>query len=123
MAAIVTKKTQNLDTYCLIWLDTSPIKLRKNIQAQKQFRKLIDHTITFNNDQKCLEYITSVAKDDRIILIVSGQSYQTIVPEFIKYRQIASIYVYCIDKKDNEQWAKNFIKVKYINSLLMSKKK
>jgi len=112
MAAIVTKKTQNLDTYCLIWLDTSSIKSRKTIQAQKQFQKLLDHLIIFNNDQQCLKYITSVAKDDRIILIVSGQSYQTIVPEFIKYRSIASIYVYSIDKKDNGQWVKNFSKVK-----------
>ena len=33
---------------------------------------------------------------------------QIIVPKIVKYRQIASIYVYCMDKKANEQWAKQF---------------
>ena len=85
---------------------------QKNIQA-KQLRITINHSITFEDDQRCLQYIESIPKDDRIILIVSGRLGQIIVPKIVKYRQTASIYVYCMNKKDNEQWAKPFNKVIY----------
>jgi hypothetical protein len=108
-----TQEDQNLETYCLIWLDASVNKSQENIQAQKELRTSINHLMTFEDDRQCLIYIQSVPKDDRIILIVSGRLGQIIVPKIVKYRQISSIYVYCMDKKANEQWAKQFKKVIY----------
>jgi hypothetical protein len=106
-----TQEIENLETYCLIWLDTSVNESQENIQAQKELRTLINHLITFENDQQCLQHIESVSKDDRIILIVSGRLGQIIVPKIVKYRQIVSIYVYCMNKEVNEKWAKQFKKV------------
>ncbi len=120
MATALSNTTQedgNLETYCLIWLDASVNESQENIEAQKQLRTSINHLITFEDDQRCLQYIQSVSKDDRIILIVSGRLGQIIVPKIVKYRHIASIYVYCMNKKANEQWAKNFNKVTYRFSL------
>lgn len=108
-----TQETENLETYCLIWLDTSVNESQENIQAQKELRTLINHLITFENDQQCLQHIESVSKDDRIILIVSGRLGQIIVPKIVKYRQIVSIYVYCMNKAIDERWAKQFNKVMY----------
>jgi protein gp37 len=107
----VTQVYQNLETYCLIWLDVSVNNSQENIQAQQQLRTSINHLITFEDYQQCLQYIEFVPKDDRIILIVSGRLGQIIVPKIVKYRQVTSIYVYCMDKKANEQWAKQFKKV------------
>ncbi|CAF5088812.1 unnamed protein product, partial [Rotaria sp. Silwood1] len=45
-------------------------------------------------------------------MVVSGRLGQAIVPSIHKIRQIISIYVYCIDKERNKQWAVNFPKVK-----------
>jgi hypothetical protein len=112
-----TQEDQNFETYCLIWLDASVNESQENIQAQQQLRTSINHLITFEDDQPCLQYIRCVPKDDRIILIVSGKLGRIIVPKIVQYRQIASIYVYCMNKEANEQWAKSFSKVRDICSL------
>ena len=83
---------------------------QENIQAQQQLRTSINHLLTFEDDQQCLQYIQSLPKDDRIVLIVSGRLGQIIVPQIVHLRQIISIYVYCMDKKANEQWAQHFLK-------------
>ena len=83
----------------------------ENIQAQQHLRTLINQLTTFDNDVVCEKYIHSLEKDDRIILIVSGQLGQELVPRIHHLPQISLIYVYCIDKKHNEQWAKRFYKV------------
>jgi len=111
-AAVVTSKvTENLETYGLLWLDASVNSSQKNIQAQQQLRTSINHLLTFEDDQQCLQYVQFAPKDDRIILIVSGRFGRIIVPKIVQLRQIISIYVYCIDKKANEQWALHFSKV------------
>jgi hypothetical protein len=117
MAAALLKTKQqneNLETYCLIWLDASVNDSQENIQAQKQLRTSINHLITFEDEQLCFEYILSVPKDDRIIFIVSGRLGQILVPKIVQFRQIASIYVYCMNKEANEQWAKHFHKVEIL---------
>jgi hypothetical protein len=118
MAITVTNKiqNQNLETYGLIWLGTSMNKSEENLQAQQQLRTLINHLITFDDDQQCLEYIHNVSKDDRIVLIVSEILGQIIVPKVVEHRQITSIYIYCINQKPNKQWTKNFSKVRYLYS-------
>jgi len=121
MATSVIKETQkkeNLETYCLIWLDASVNGSQENIQAQQQLRSSINYLLTFQDDQQCLQYIDSVPKDDRIVLIVSGRLGRIIVPQIVQLRQIISIYVYCMDKKANEQWAQHFSKVSTFQIIL-----
>jgi len=105
-----TQEDENLEIYCLIWLDASVSESQENIEAQKQLRASINHLLTFADDQLCLQYIESIPKDDRIILIVSGRLGQIIVPKIVKYQQVASVYVYCMNKTANEQWAKNSVR-------------
>ena len=61
----VKQNDENRETYCLIWLDPSINSSKENIQAQKQLRTLINHLLTFEDDQECLKYIHSLSKDDR----------------------------------------------------------
>ncbi len=114
-----TQKDENLETYCLIWLDTSVNSSKENIAAQKQLRASINHLLPFENDQQCLQYIHSLPKDDRTVLIVSGRLGRIVVPQIVQFRQIISIYVYCMDKKANEQWASQFSKVSFDSSSLL----
>jgi tetratricopeptide (TPR) repeat protein len=106
------KQNQNLETYSLIWLDNLVNSLEENIQAQQKLRTSINHLLAFENHQACLEYIHSLPKDDRIVLIVSGKLGRIIVSQIVHLRQIISIYVYCQDKQKNTQWAQYFSKVK-----------
>ncbi|CAF1071152.1 unnamed protein product [Rotaria sordida] len=47
-------------------------------------------------------------------MIVSGQLGKEIVPSIHNLRQVMSIYVYCMNKAINEQWASRFVKVKAV---------
>ncbi|CAF2972271.1 unnamed protein product [Rotaria sp. Silwood2] len=115
MAAVSPKTIENdgnFETYCLIWLDASVNSSKENCQIQEQLQAIINHLLTFEDDQQCLHYIKNRSEDDRIILIVSGRSGRNIVPQIVNLQQITSIFVYCFDKKANEQWSKQFTKVK-----------
>jgi hypothetical protein len=109
-----TQQQSNLETYCLIWFDNS-VNNSQNIQAQNILRTSINHLLTFDDDERFFQHIDALSDDDRVILIVSGRLGQTIVPQVSPLRQIVSIYIYCMDKKANEQWAQNFIKVNILD--------
>lgn len=102
---------QNLETYFLIWLDAKVNSSKENIKAQQKLRTSINHLIIFEDDHECEIYIQSVPKEERIILIVSGQLGQTVVPRTHRLRQIFSIYVYCMNKEKHVKWAQKFSKV------------
>ena len=69
---------------------------------------------TFDDQNQCLQRILSLSTQDRLVLIVSGRCGRQLVPQIHHLRQVSSIYVYCMDKKANEQWAKDFIKIKSV---------
>ena len=101
----------NIATNYLIWLDSPVNKSEENIQAQQILRASINRLLTFDDDELCLQYIGALSNDDRVVLIVSGRLGQIFVPQVAFLRQIESIYVYCMNKKVSEQWARHFIKV------------
>jgi hypothetical protein len=111
MASILPQHKQNLETYFLIWLDAAVNSSEENVEAQQQLRTSINHLTTFDDDNECEEYIRSVSKHDRIILIVSGQLGQKLIPRIHQLQQIFAIYVYCMNKMPNEHWAQEFSKV------------
>jgi hypothetical protein len=101
----------NLETFGLLWLDAAVNSSEENRQAQQQLRATINHVITFEDANRCQQYIRSICAHDRLVLIVSGQLGQEVVPSIHQMRQLSSIYVYCMNKERNEKWAKNFTKV------------
>jgi tetratricopeptide (TPR) repeat protein len=109
---------ENLETFSLIWLDASVNDAQENLDAQQQLRTSINFLKTFEDGDVCEKYIRTTAKDDRIVLIISGRLGQIIVPRIHSLRQIISIYVYCKDKKRNEAWANQFKKIKGVIVLL-----
>jgi plasmid stabilization system protein ParE len=106
-----TQINENLETYSLIWVDPFVNNSSDNRQAQEHLKAIINHLLTFEDDQQCLRYIKNLSKDDRIILIASGKCGRQIVPQIANLRQIISIYIYCMDKRANDQWAQQFTKV------------
>jgi hypothetical protein len=102
---------QNLETYCLIWLDAAVNSSEENVEAQQQLRTFVNHLIIFDSDNECEEYIRSIPKEDRIVFIVSGRLGEKIVPRIHHLQQVFSVYVYCSDKKKSKEWAQKFSKV------------
>jgi hypothetical protein len=103
----------NLETFSLLWLDAQVDTSEENRQAQTQLRDIINHLKTFNDENDCQQYISTITPQDRVVFIVSGRLGRTIVPQVHHLQQITSIYVYCMNKQANEQWSKDFTKVSY----------
>lgn len=111
--AYVSQAGQNFETYSLLWLDATVNNSHENLQAQTRLRESINHLVTFEDHHRCYEYIKSVSNHDRIVLIVSGHLGQLIVPYIVQFRQLVSIYVYCKNITENEQWSKQYPKVSF----------
>ena len=104
----------NLETFSIFWLDPQVNQTEDNRNAQLKLREIINHLKTFDDQNQCLQRILSLSTQDRLVLIVSGRCGRQLVPQIHHLRQVSSIYVYCMDKKANEQWAKDFIKIKSV---------
>ena len=101
----------NLESFSIFWLDAQVNTTEENRKAQQKLRQIINHLKTFEDQNQCQQFILSLAPEDRLILIVSGRCGRQLIPQIHQLRQLSSIYVYCMDKKANEQWAKDFTKV------------
>ncbi|CAF3522232.1 unnamed protein product, partial [Rotaria sp. Silwood1] len=68
----------------------------------------------FQDVRQCQKYIEEQSQNDRLVIIVSGRLGQEIVPSVHNLQQVISIYVYCMNKGINEQWACKYTKVKAV---------
>jgi hypothetical protein len=102
----------NLETFSLVWLDTQVNTLTENHQTQLELRQIINHLKTFDDKQQCYQYIKSISpQNHRLVLIVSDKYGRQLIPQIHQFRQVSSIYIYCRNKKVDEQWTKDFTKV------------
>lgn len=101
----------NLRKFTLVWLDAY-VNKTTNESIQTELRELTNQFRTFDNCSECQLFLQS--NDQRLVLIVSGRLGREIVPQIHSLEQIASIYVYCLDRERNEQWAKNYSKIQRV---------
>ena len=99
---------KQLESYCLVWLDAN---VHENVEIEDKLRCVIDQLEKFDNVKDCQKYIEQRTRTDRIILIVSGRFGKQLIPIIHQFRQVVSIYVYCIDQTNHEQWANQYSKV------------
>ena len=113
-AEVMSSITLSVPAYsiCLLWLDSSVHESEENVGIQEQLRKTHPLLETFDNADDCDKFIRLGHKYSRLVLIVSGQIGRQIVPRIHDLSHIAAIFVYCMNRDANEQWAKNYEKVK-----------
>ncbi|CAF1515355.1 unnamed protein product, partial [Rotaria magnacalcarata] len=102
-----------LEIFYLIWLDANA-NGKETRDTEKKLRSIINNLKKFQDVKQCQKYIEERSKNDRLVMIVSGQFGQEIVPSIHKLRQVISIYVYCFDKVRNKQWSDKFTKIKAV---------
>ncbi len=100
----VRQSNNNLNIYTLVWLDTS-------INTQRKLQSFVDRVLIFVEVDRCEQYIHSVSLSDRLILIVSDDLGQQLIPRIHQFQQIDSIYIYCLNKQFDQQWTQEYIKV------------
>jgi hypothetical protein len=94
------------------------VHIHINMNSIIQTKQSSTEIKSFSDDKICENYI----KDNttyQLILIVSGQLGQKIVPRIHEFKQVVSIYVYCRDKSTNEKWSCNFSKVRYDKQIIL----
>jgi len=101
---------KHLEIFCLFWLDSN---IHESRDTEQKWRSIINHLKKFQDVQQCRQHIEQTSENDRLVLIASGQLGREIVPSIHQLRQVLSIYIYCMDKKVNQQWSSKFTKVKF----------
>jgi hypothetical protein len=86
---------------CLIvWLDPD-IDEDQNQESIEQLRQIINEVHRFNQLDLCINYISDF-HDERILLILSEQIGQQIVPLVHDLSQIEAIYLFC--SSNSPEW-------------------
>ena len=106
----------NLETFVLVWLDPNVDTSQENVQTQIRLREILTCLITFDRVKACEDWLKKCSPNEKIILIVSGAYGQEIVPRIHDTPLIIAVYVYCLDVQRNEIWAKNFPKIRSVQS-------
>jgi hypothetical protein len=114
-------QNNTIEINSLIWLDTEVNKNVENRHAQQQLHSMIYNFKSFEDPHECQEYIQRAPTNYRIVLIVSGTLGRRVVPYIHDLKQISSIYIYCVDKQKNEQWAQQYHKVRQFHIFYYSK--
>ncbi|UJR23856.1 hypothetical protein I4U23_026831 [Adineta vaga] len=100
----------NLESFACLWVDQNIHSTKDNRDTQEELRQIINHLRTFDNADECEQYIRQI-KNEKVILIVSGGLGRNIIPRIHDLSQFSACYVFCQDKKANEQWANNYHKI------------
>ena len=108
----------NLESFVCLWLDQNVNSTQDNQDTLQELRQVINHLRTFNDTVECEQYVRKIIKE-RVVLIVSGSLGRQIVPRLHGLSQFSACYVYCQDKKANEQWTNKFPKVRLYRNLLI----
>jgi hypothetical protein len=98
----------------VLWLDPSINKSQENKDTQEKLKELFhDNFIPFEQLEGPVQYIEE-RQNQRFLLITGGQIGRQIVPKINNLSQLYFIVVYCMDKQANEQWSKDYKKVKAV---------
>ncbi|CAF1065697.1 unnamed protein product [Adineta steineri] len=104
---------KSLEIFSLVWLDAN-VDVKDTRNTEVKLRSIINHIKKFQDIKQCQQYIERRSENDRLVIIVSGRLGQEIIPYIHQLRQVISIYVYCMDETNNEQWAFQFTKIKSV---------
>jgi len=111
MQSVPLSNTPNDINRSIVWLDASVNSTQENVNVQEMLRTPTNYLKIYTDDNECENYIRSTSKGHRIILIVGGRSGQLIVPRIHQFIQVSAIFVYCMDRR-NEEWTKIYKKVR-----------
>jgi len=93
-ASLLSPIGENLEIFSLIWLDLAENEIHKNIDVQQQLRTIINYLKLFEHIDDCEQYVQSLSKDERIVLLIHEKLAKDILERVHELRQIISIYIY-----------------------------
>lgn len=104
------RMASRFNAFTCIWLDASVDSNAENKIVQDELRQIINQVVTCDNVEAGEKRIRKNSTES-IILIVSGTFGREIIPKIHDLSHLVAFYVYCQDRKRNEQWANQYPKV------------
>ncbi|UJR09730.1 hypothetical protein I4U23_013959 [Adineta vaga] len=107
-----TERITIAQNFFVIWLDPSIDQTNEDCKRSLTELQRIVHTIkTFTNPDECVDFIRGI-KDENIFMIASETLGFNYVPRVHQMSQIDSIYIFCGNRSEHEQWVEDWEKIK-----------
>ena len=101
----------------VLWLDPYLNTSENNRKTRKTLEKLFPkHFLPCEQLDEAVHHIEE-KQDEHFLLITGGQVGRQAVPKVNHLQQLHFIVVYCLNKQANEQWSKEYEKVKTIRTV------
>ena len=111
-AALPRPARRILQNFLLVWLDANFNEADADFKNSLKYLRQVVATIeTFTDAKTCFEFLDRI-KNEKAFMIVSGSLGRQIISEIENTPQLESVYVFCLNKSANEQWAGKISKVK-----------
>ncbi|CAF2306788.1 unnamed protein product [Rotaria sp. Silwood2] len=105
------QQSKIFETFSFIWLNTLINDSSECIKIQECLRTFIHDFKTFQNNDKCIQYIESLP-NDRFVLIINDRLGKKVISNAHSLRQVYSIYIYSSDNVTNKRWIKRYPKIR-----------
>jgi hypothetical protein len=103
-----------VQNFLIVWLDSTIDEFNKDCRnAVTQLRRVVNGIRLFTDANQCVDYVIEI-ESERVFMIVSGTHEQFLVSCVHDIGQFDSIYIFCLNKFEHEQWKKEWSKVKGI---------
>ncbi|CAF1614661.1 unnamed protein product [Rotaria sp. Silwood1] len=106
----VSTQITNLEAFACLWLDANVKNTDDNRETEQELRQIINHLRIFDQADAC-EKLIRATKQEKIVLIVSGQLGRDVIPRLHNLPQLVACYVYCLNGTDHEEWTRTYSKV------------
>jgi hypothetical protein len=107
---------QMVQNVLLIWLDSNldedSADCRNTIA---QLRCTVNTINTFTDPDQCIDFLTDIPNEN-VCMIISDALSQHLVPLIHAVPHLQTIFVFCSNKTQLEQWAQNWPKVKDVST-------
>jgi tetratricopeptide (TPR) repeat protein len=101
------------DRFVCVWLDNQLMRSEDYIDTQDQIRTIIKAFLNFKDSNQCVDFITDTT-DAKIFFITTNVLGKILVPIIHFFEQVHSIYIFYTKKSSDEDWTKDYKKIKGI---------
>lgn len=104
--------TQAVHKVLFIWLDAnideSLVDCQKTIT---HFRQTLNNIHMFTDAEACLQFLKAMT-NQKACLVISGSLGKQMISHVNNLSQVDSIFIFCGNKKNHEEWIKDWSKIK-----------
>lgn len=105
-------KTRIFQNYFLVWLELNIDESNDDYcSLLVHLRRIINTIYIFNDINKCVQFLAKTV-NEKAFIIVSDSIGQYVVSQIHQMSQLDSVYIFCRNKSVDEEWTKDWSKVK-----------